>query len=77
DQEMALFAMEYLSPHIILRKEVMAGKKFPKLAEDIGTFIAKTLFYTSDIGMKADQKKALTAQFSLNHELCKITEDLI
>ncbi|EJD6538546.1 S-methyl-5-thioribose kinase [Providencia rettgeri] len=77
DQEMALFAMEYLSPHIILRKEVMAGKKFPKLAEDIGTFIAKTLFYTSDIGMKADQKKALTAQFALNHELCKITEDLI
>lgn len=77
DEGMALFAMEYLSPHIILRKEVMAGKVFPKLAEDIGTFLAKTLFNTSDIGMKADQKKALTAQFSLNHELCKITEDLI
>ena len=77
DQEMALFAMEYLTPHVILRKELIAGKKFPNLARDVGTFIARTLFYTSDIGMAAEKKKALTAKFSLNHELCKITEDLI
>lgn len=77
DPEMALFAMEYLTPHVILRKELINGKKFPKLAEDIGRFLAQTLFNTSDIGMSAEQKKALTAEFALNHELCKITEDLI
>lgn len=77
DQEMAVFAMEYLTPHVILRKELIAGKKFPNLARDVGTFIARTLFHTSDIGMPAEEKKALTAEFSLNHELCKITEDLI
>ena len=38
DPEMALFAMEYLTPHVILRKELINGKKFPKLAEDIGRF---------------------------------------
>ncbi|MCF3290734.1 S-methyl-5-thioribose kinase, partial [Escherichia coli] len=77
DPEMALFAMEYLTPHVTLRKELINGKKFPKLAEDIGRFLAQTLFNTSDIGMSAEQKKALTAEFALNHELCKITEDLI
>lgn len=77
DEEMAVFAMEYLTPHVILRKELIAGKKFPNLAKDVGTFLARTLFHTSDIGMPAVKKKALTAEFSLNHELCKITEDLI
>lgn len=59
DPEMALFAMEYLTPHVILRKELINGKKFPKLAEDIGRFLAQTLFNTSDIGMSAEQKKRL------------------
>ncbi|MDV7105352.1 S-methyl-5-thioribose kinase [Vibrio sp. TH_r3] len=77
DDTMAIFAMEYLSPHVILRKELMAGKIFPKIGSDIGAFLAKTLFYTSDLGMAAEDKKALVAKFSVNHELCKITEDLI
>jgi len=77
DSEMALFAMEYLTDHVILRKELMAGKCFQNLAEDIGLFLAKTLFYTSDIGMNAKDKKALVSKFSVNYELCQITEDLI
>ncbi|ROV60005.1 S-methyl-5-thioribose kinase [Vibrio ponticus] len=77
DQEMAIFAMEFLTPHIILRKELIAGKTFASLAEDVGIFLAKTLFHTSDIGMNAEEKKALVSKFAINHELCKITEDLI
>ncbi|HID7485953.1 TPA: S-methyl-5-thioribose kinase [Morganella morganii] len=77
DESMALFAMEYLADHIILRKALIAGEYVPQLAEKIGLFMARTLFHTSDIGMAAQEKKALTAQFSANHELCKITEDLI
>lgn len=77
DQDMAIFAMEYLTPHIILRKELIAGKTFASLAEDVGIFLAKTLFHTSDLGMNAEEKKALVSKFAVNHELCKITEDLI
>ncbi len=58
DQDMAIFAMEYLTPHIILRKELIAGKTFASLAEDVGIFLAKTLFHTSDLGMNAEEKKA-------------------
>ncbi|TNG86425.1 S-methyl-5-thioribose kinase, partial [Testudinibacter aquarius] len=77
DESMATFAMEYISPHIVLRKEMIKGKKFDSLANDIGTFLARNLFFTSDIGLNAKDKKELTSKFSLNHELCKITEDLI
>ncbi|MBC7001048.1 S-methyl-5-thioribose kinase [Photobacterium sp. BZF1] len=77
DKNMAIFAMEFLHPHIILRKELIAGNKFSGLAEDVGLFLAKTLFNTSDIGMNAEDKKALVSMFAANHELCKITEDLI
>lgn len=77
DPDMAIFAMEFLSPHIILRKELMAGKTFVNLAEDIGVFLAKTLFHTSDFGLNAEEKKSLVSKFANNHELCKITEDLI
>jgi len=77
DGDMAIFAMEFLSPHIILRKELIQGKTFASLAEDVGIFLAKTLFHTSDIGMNAEEKKALVSKFAVNHELCKITEDLI
>ncbi|WP_413495051.1 S-methyl-5-thioribose kinase [Morganella psychrotolerans] len=77
DETMALFVMEYLDDHIILRKALIAGKFVPELAEKTGLFMAQTLFHTSDLGMNAQDKKALTAQFSANHELCKITEDLI
>ncbi|WP_338804837.1 S-methyl-5-thioribose kinase [Xenorhabdus griffiniae] len=77
DEKMSLFVMEYLPQHIILRNRLIAGEKLPHLAEDIGIFLANTLFHTSDIGMAAKDKKDLTARFAKNHELCKITEDLI
>ncbi|AOM39356.1 hypothetical protein [Xenorhabdus hominickii] len=77
DKEMSLFAMEYLSQHIILRNQLIAGIKLPHLAKDVGVFLANTLFRTSDIGMNSKEKKELTARFANNHELCKLTEDLI
>ncbi|MDX5594578.1 S-methyl-5-thioribose kinase [Pseudovibrio sp. SPO723] len=77
DEQMALFAMEYITPHVILRKELIAGKKFPKLAKHIGEFLAQTLFHTSDLGLESAQKKELVQRFCVNTDLCRITEDLI
>ncbi|WP_052122449.1 S-methyl-5-thioribose kinase [Chelonobacter oris] len=77
DDMMATFAMEYISPHVVLRKEMIAGRKFEKLSYDIGIFLARNLFFTSDIGLNPEDKKKLVSKFSLNYELCKITEDLI
>ena len=75
--ELCTITMEKLSPHIIMRHGLINATKYEKFAEDISTFMAKTLFFTSDLYLKADQKKELNSRFIMNTELCKITEDLI
>ena len=77
DPELCTITMEKLSPHIIMRHGLINGTKYEKFAEDISTFMSKTLFFTSDLYLKADQKKELNSRFIMNTELCKITEDLI
>ena len=77
DATLALIVMELLEPHIIMRRGMINGVVYPKFAEDMSTFMARTLFYTSDIALAADKKKAMTGAFSGNAALCKITEDLV
>jgi len=75
----ALYAivMERLSPHIIMRHGMIRGQRYPAFAGQISDFLAKSLFFTSDLALSADEKKAMMAAFAANTELCKITEDLI
>ena len=76
DNTMAITVMEDLSSHVIMRRGLIEGGVYPKFAGDISEFLARTLFFTSDLGMNQQRKKTLAASFS-NPELCKITEDLI
>ncbi|WP_338556624.1 S-methyl-5-thioribose kinase [Paenibacillus sp. KS-LC4] len=76
DAELALTVMEDLSDHVIMRQGLIDGNQYPKFAEDISTFMANTLFFTSDLGMNQQDKKERVKAF-INPDLCKITEDLI
>jgi 5-methylthioribose kinase len=77
DSEMALTVMEHLSPHIILRKGLVQGHTYPRLARHLGHFLALTLYHTSDLHRTAAEKKGMIAQFLGNTAMCKITEDLV
>ena len=77
DHEMALTVMELLRPHVIMRKGLAAGIRYPHFARDIAHFMAHTLFHTSDLALPAAEKKRRMAVFCGNTALCKITEDLI
>ena len=77
DETLALIAMELLEPHIIMRKGLISGMRYPRFVEDITTYLARTLFFTSDLAVPAAEKKEGVAAFAGNHALCKITEDLI
>ncbi|SDC04455.1 5'-methylthioribose kinase [Bradyrhizobium brasilense] len=77
DAPLALTAMELLEPHIIMRKGLIEATRYPRFVEDISTFLAQTLFFTSDLALSAAEKKQGIADFAGNHALCKITEDLI
>ncbi len=77
DEKLALIVMELLTPHIIMRRGMIAGTVYPGFAETISSFMAATLYFTSDLALPAAQKKARMAAFAGNTALCKITEDLI
>ena len=77
NETLALTVMELLEPHIIMRKGLVAGTRYPRFVDDITTFMARTLFFTSDLARTAAEKKEAIAAFAGNHALCKITEDLI
>lgn len=69
--------MELLQPHIIMRRGMIQGIRYPRFAADIAGYMAKSLFFTSDLALPAGDKKRKMAVFCDNTELCKITEDLI
>ncbi len=77
DRVGAAVVMEYLKPHIILRKALAQGRHLPLFADHMAKFLAESLFKTSDLSLTADRKKALMQTFCANIELCKITEDLV
>jgi 5-methylthioribose kinase len=77
NEALALTVMELLEPYIIMRKGLIAGTRYPRFVDDITTFMARTLFFSSDLALSAADKKEGIAAFAGNHALCKITEDLI
>ena len=74
--DMSLVVMRNLKDHRILRGEMIQGKRFPLLAEHMSTFLARTLFFTSDLYLGHDAKKE-AVRSAINIELCKITEDFV
>ena len=69
--------MELLSPHIIMRRGMIQGIRYPRFAGHMADYCARSLFFTSDLYLPAPEKKEAVGVFSANTELCKITEDLI
>jgi 5-methylthioribose kinase len=76
DDEMSLVGMEYLGNHLIMRKALVARQRLPLFADHISTFMANTLFYTSDLYLTGLEKKTLQARF-INPHLNKIQEDFV
>jgi 5-methylthioribose kinase len=77
DRAQAMIVMEYLHPHIIMRKGLIRGVEYPHFAADLAEFLAATLFNTSVLAGSAAEHKARVALFAPNTALCKITEDLV
>ena len=77
DRDQAIIAMEMLTPHVILRKKLIAGDLIDGLAERLGEFCARTAFRGSDLSLKTSDKKKDVALFQGNAALMGITENLI
>lgn len=76
DESTSITVMEDLHDHIILRRGTISQNEFKNLGCNIGVFLAKTLFYTSDLYLSSAEKKSASIKFS-NPVLCKVQEDLV
>ncbi len=73
----ALIAMEFLEPHVILRRKLIRGERVEGLAKFLGEFCAQTAFRGSELSMQSAEKKADVALFAGNVEIPAITESLV
>ena len=76
DPVMCAILMEDMTGHKMMRTALIDHEIYPKFAEQISDFLAKTLFFTSDICMDHKEKERLSAEF-VNPDLCEITHDLV
>ena len=76
DPVMCCMVMEDLKDYKNMRYEMIAHHAYPTFAEDISTFMARTLMMTTDHIMDPGEKKGQVKNF-INPALCKITEELV
>ena len=69
--------MEQLSPHIIMRRGLIEGRRYPHAARHVGDYIARASFFTSDLAIPLEQKFAGVADFANNLALRRITAELV
>ncbi len=77
DSELYCMVMERLSPHTILRRGLIAGRRYDNLARDVGEYIARACFFTSDFARPFERKMDGMALFAGNKPLMRITVDLV
>jgi len=77
DDGMALIAMEFLTPHRVLRAGLIGAESYPRVGAHLGLFLARTLFNTSELRLTGSEKKERMAIFLANTAMCQISEDLI
>ena len=74
--EDAVLVMEDLNRHREMRAALREGMRFPRAAEHMGRYMARTLFYTSDLYLPSGEKKERAARL-VNPVLRKVQEDLV
>lgn len=77
DAAQAMIVMEYLTPHVILRRKLIKGERVADLGPTIGRFCARTAFRGSELSMASADKKADVALFAGNVAIPAITEALV
>jgi 5-methylthioribose kinase len=73
---LSVLIMQNLCNHALLRTELIQEQYLPRLAEDLSTFLAETLFYSSDFALLSADKKVMVNKSS-NQEMCQITEEFV
>ncbi len=75
--ELFCIVMEKLEPHIILRRGLIEGTRYPHVARQVGAYVARACFHTSDLAAPFERKMDGMAVFAKNQALIRITVELV
>ena len=74
DAQLCLIVMQYLPPpHDVARRALTAGHTFPKLAQHMATFMARTLFGTSLFALDAETWRYAALPHITARSKCDVT----
>lgn len=73
DAPRCALVMEDIGDHQNLREALLEARALPEVAGHLATYMARTLFFSSDFYLDTQQKKALVKEF-INPDLCQSTE---
>lgn len=76
DPKMCTIIMEDMTNHSMMRTALLDYKIFPHFTENITTFLANTLWQTSDLLMNPKEKKGFVKRV-INPDLCELTEEYV
>lgn len=85
DFEKSIIVMEYIQDcvtlrHFLIHEAVSLLNKNQQnltFASDLGTFLAKTLFSTSDLVLSIEQKMKQLSLYAQNYQVCTLTDKVI
>ncbi len=77
DPVLRVIAMEKLEPHIILRKGLIAGDRYARVASEVAEYVAQTSVHTSDLAAPFETRAKDLSLFAENVALQRISVDLI
>lgn len=76
DDEFQILIMEHLQKYVVLSEFLDTCRTIPNFAEDLSTFLSRTLFFTSDNFLCSHDKKKLQVKFN-NLSIETISETLV
>lgn len=76
DDALCLLVMEYLSEHRELRQALIDAQCFPHTARDLGDYLARVLFHTSDLALPSAERRRRAAAMAGNAGMYRFIEDL-
>jgi 5-methylthioribose kinase len=77
DPVLHCIVMERLSPHVILRRRMIEGVRYPKVADAVAEYMARTLFFTSALALTGEELRARAAAASGNRGLMALCEGIM
>mmetsp|Transcript_8837 Transcript_8837/g.13113 ORF Transcript_8837/g.13113 Transcript_8837/m.13113 type:complete len:409 (+) Transcript_8837:123-1349(+) len=77
DKEKAIIVMKHVKNALTMRQSMLKEQQLDDAANHVATFLANSLFFSSDLALSIDKKYNLLQKYAGNYQLVAITDQVI